>query len=99
VERKFSSSKYASISQMCKREPPRVGHLLFIVNGKATSRYTPIEGDRHGHAKATDAVVPRPSHLCAPRVPVRSKPTVEFSFDRRVHRARDPASVASTDTV
>jgi hypothetical protein len=99
VERKFSNSKCASISQMYKREPPRAGHLLFIANGKTTSRYTLVEGDRRGHAKVTDTVVPRPSHLCAPRVPARSKPTVEFAFDRRVHRARDPASVTSTHAV
>jgi hypothetical protein len=99
VEGKFSSSKCASISQMCKREPPRAGHLLFIANGKATSRYTPVEGDRRGHAKATDAVVPRPSHLCAPYVPARSKPMVKFAFDRHIHRTRDPASVALTDVI
>jgi hypothetical protein len=77
VKGKFSSSKCASVSQMCKREPLKTGYLLFIANGKATSRYTPVEGDRRGHAKVTYAAVPRPSHLCAPRVPAHSKPTVE----------------------
>jgi hypothetical protein len=99
VEGKFSSSKYASISQMCKREPPRAGHLLFIEWGRATSHYTPIEGDRCGHAKVTDTAVSCPSHLCAPCVPVRSKLMVEFAFDRRIHHARDLASIALTDVV
>jgi hypothetical protein len=99
VERKFSSSKCASISQICKRETSRAGHLLFIANEKATIRYTSIESDRRGHAKATDPAVPRPSHLYSAHVPARSKPMVEFAFDRRVHRARDLASVASIDAV
>ena len=30
VEGVFSSSMYASSNQMCKREPPKAGHLLFI---------------------------------------------------------------------
>ena len=30
MEEVFSSSKYASSIRMCKREPPKVGHLLFI---------------------------------------------------------------------
>jgi hypothetical protein len=84
---------------MCKREPPRASHLLFIANRNATSRYTHVKSDRRSHAKATDDVVSRPSHLCEPRVHARSKPTVEFAFDRRVHRVRDQASVALTDVV
>jgi hypothetical protein len=63
VEGVFSSSKCASISQMCKRGPPRAGYLLFIVNEKATSRYTLhwaiFGGDRRcsvaSVAKPTDA--------------------------------------------
>ena len=30
MESVFSSSMYASSNQMCKREPPKAGHLLFI---------------------------------------------------------------------
>jgi hypothetical protein len=30
VERKFSSSKYVSRVQKCKREPPKPGHHIFI---------------------------------------------------------------------
>ena len=30
MEGVFSSSMYASSNQMCKREPPKAGHLLFI---------------------------------------------------------------------
>jgi hypothetical protein len=39
VEGKFSSSKYALISQMCKKKPLRADHLLFIAKGYTTSRY------------------------------------------------------------
>jgi hypothetical protein len=78
VEGKFSSSKCASISQMCKREPPGADHLLFIANRKATSRYTlhwaKFGGDRRctvaSIAKATDAtgasVAPPSSHMSRP---------------------------------
>jgi len=34
VEGVFSSSMYASSIQMCKREPPKAGHLLFISPSK-----------------------------------------------------------------
>jgi hypothetical protein len=87
VEGNFSSSKCDSIFQMCKREPPRVDHHLFITFHSRASRYIPVEGDRHGHAKATDTAVSHSSHLCAPRVPTHSKPMVKFAFDRHVHRA------------
>ena len=30
MEGVFSSSMYASSNQMCKREPPKAGHLIFI---------------------------------------------------------------------
>ena len=31
MEEVFSSSKYASSIQMCKREPPKAGNLLFLI--------------------------------------------------------------------
>jgi hypothetical protein len=63
VEGVFSSSKYASISQMCKREPQRDGNLLFITFHSRASRYqlhwTIFGSDRRctvsSHAKPTDA--------------------------------------------
>jgi hypothetical protein len=39
VEGVFSRSKCASISQICKSEPPRAGHLLFITFHSRASRY------------------------------------------------------------
>jgi hypothetical protein len=63
---------------MCKREPPRAGHLLFIANRKATSRYTlywaKFGGDRRctvaSIAKLIDAtgasVAPLISHVSRP---------------------------------
>jgi hypothetical protein len=60
VERKFSSSKYDSISQMCKREPLRAGHLLFIAKRKATSRYTLYWVIFGGDRRCTVAFVAKP---------------------------------------
>jgi hypothetical protein len=75
VEGVFSSSKCASISQMCKSVPPRAGHLLFITFHSRASRYqlhlTIFGGDRRctvaSVAKPTDAtgasVAPPSSHV------------------------------------
>jgi hypothetical protein len=50
VEGVFSSSKCASISQMCKSRPPRASHLLFITFHSRANRYqlhwTIFGGDR-----------------------------------------------------
>ena len=34
MERVFSSSRYVSSNQMCKSEPPKAGHQLFISTHK-----------------------------------------------------------------
>jgi hypothetical protein len=78
VEGVFSSSKCASISQMCKRGPPRAGHLLFITFHSRAIHYqlhwTIFEGDRRctvaSVAKPTDAtgasVAPPSGHVSRP---------------------------------
>jgi hypothetical protein len=82
VEGKFSSSKCASISQMCKSEPPRDGHLLFITFYSRASRYQLhwmiFEGDRH----CTVASVAPTRATC----PSNRNPTVNFLSNRRVLR-------------
>jgi len=49
VEGVFSSSMYVSSNQMCKREPPKAGHQLFIIPLKETSRWLFSLGWKRGH--------------------------------------------------
>jgi hypothetical protein len=82
VEGKFSTSKCASISQMCKSQPPRVGHLLFITFHLRASRYqlhwTIFGGDSSVCCQADRRTPSVCRVLLAPRVPTRSKLTVEI---------------------
>jgi hypothetical protein len=91
VEEVFSSSKCASISPMCKREPSRAGHLLFILFHSRASHYqlhwTIFGGDR----RCTVASIAKPTDTTGASVaptaatcPARSNSMVKFLSVRRV---------------
>jgi len=71
VERVFSSSMYVSTNQMCKREPPKAGHLLFIslLNKRVVGHFhwAEIRGTRRSaeyHRRSTPCVrCSRVSHV------------------------------------
>ena len=98
VEGKFSSSKCASISQMCKREPPRAGHHIFIAKGKPTSRYTLHWAIFGGDRRCTVASVAKPTDARPASVALYSRHVSQRAQNQRsassasdASDARDPA--------
>jgi hypothetical protein len=101
VDGKFSSSKCASISQMCKREPPKPGHHLFIAP-RTNMAVTPSLGDFSDRpdtpVELTGRATTRPIALCCPRGLPDSTATARSSNghcaptvkrDDRTHRFSD----------
>jgi hypothetical protein len=82
VEGKFSSSKCASISQMCKREPLKPGHHLFIAP-RTNMVVTPSLGEYSDRLDApvelTGHATPRPIALRRPRGLLDSTATARSS--------------------
>jgi hypothetical protein len=101
VEGKFSNSKCASISQMCKREPLKPGHHLFIAP-RTNMVVTPSLGEYSdrpdasveltGHAAPRPIALRRPHGLLDSTMTARSSnghcaPTVKH--DDRTHNFLD----------
>jgi hypothetical protein len=101
VEGKFSSSKYASISQKCKRALSKPGHHLFIAprtNMTITSSLGEFSDRPDAPVELTGRAAPRPIALCRPRVPPCS--TLNVRSQRSTQRSNGQTSdrtLCSTD--